>query len=500
MFSQSLRRVYFTQHQLSATQARLAAETALSRTLAHLKKSSSFAQAVEVRFDGSTGSVHFDPQKPYASVNNFAGGASRPLPGSSILVYPNQSHLVSLGECHKVQIVVQLRVSKPPFPYAIFASGSFNSSGGLLLGAARPGADIRTAGPDDLLAAELFANGSTGDSLVLEGDSTIVGNAKTPGRAVAGHNVKFLRGSVVSGARAEEATGLATAEFDPAGHAGAQTLSASSYAVREPMSGLVRSSQSLTFHKGLELKGGLLFVEGDVVIEDGGIQGQGLLVATGKVLIKGGSEFVADSRCAVLAGDELRLLGTGEKNAYFQGLLMSNGAGGVHVSGVTLLGAAVASAPTGARVEVENSRVLFDEQATHVTGEVGFPSGIYPPGGFTTGGGGGTSATYLRLKPVTLPGPPSQTVTNPTPATFAAAGILELKEAQFELVDANGNILSDQSGVGEAFDVALTQIGSMNTAIVAVRADDPLLPGGKFDVDLNRFVKVADRLRIVWRD
>lgn len=501
MFSQALRRVYYSRHADYAQRARWAAEAALARTVARLRKSSAFVSAVSVRYEDCSALVHFDAKEPYASLNNLSGGpgggeSSKPLPGSSMLVFRDQAHLVSVGECHGVQIVTQIRLSKPPWPFAIYSSGAFHSDN-LLLGSVRPGTDVHHFDESDLLPAELLANSAEVEALVLEGNSTVVGNAKTPGTAIKGRNVKVLQGDVFSGVRGQDPPVLDLAKYDPATHTGVQTLSQSNYTVREPMSGLVRSSNSLTFQQGLELKGGLVFVDGDVTIEAGGIRGQGLLVATGKVSIKGGSDFAADSRCAVLAGGDLVLKGGGQDNAYFQGLLMANGSGGIDVSGVTLMGAAVAAAPSGAKVAVKDSRFLYDDKATHVSGEVGFPAGVYPPGGFAVGGAGGSGGGFLRLKPVTLPGTPPQTVTSPTPATFVAAGVGALTENQFELVDAQGNPID---GVGEAFSANDTPIAKMNTAIASVKPDDPLLPGGKFDFDLNRFVNVEDQLRIIWRN
>lgn len=502
MFSQALRRVYYSRHAEYAQRARWAAEAALARTVAKLRKSSAFVSTVAVKYEDSSALVHFDAKQPYASLNNLSGSgggeSSQPLPGSSILVFPDQAHLVSVGECHGVQIVTQIRLSKPPWPFAIYASGAFRSTGGLLLGAVRPGTDVHNFEKSDLLPAELLANSSEADSLYLDGVSTIVGNAKTPGTAFKGDKVEVLLGDVFPGARGQDPPILKLASYDPSGHTGVQTLSQSNYAVREPMSGLVRSSNSLTFQQGLELKGGLLYVDGDVVIESGGIRGQGLLVATGKVTIKGGSDFAADSRCAVLAGGDLSLKGAGQDSAYFQGLLMANGSGGIDVSGVTLMGAAVASSPSGAKVEIANSRLLYDEKATHVSGEVGFPAGVYPPRGFGSQDPVTGQTTYLRLKPVTLAGPPPQTVTNPTPATFVAAGVGTLSANQFELVDSQGNPVDGE--VSQALGNVDDLVGKMTEAINAVKTDDPLLPGGKFDFDLNRFVNVEDQLRIIWRN
>lgn len=288
------------------------------------------------------------------------------------------------------------------------------------------------------------ANGVSADALVLRGEALIVGNATTPGGAQTDTSVQFLRGgSLRTGAKPEQLPVVDISKFDPSSRAGVQTLPDASYADLKAIEGLSRHTGPVTFSKGLRLNG-MLYVDGDVVIDSGGITGSGALVCTGKVTIRGGSDFVADSRCAVLAGGDLSVSGTGQDASYYQGLLYSAGSGGINVKGITLLGAAVASAPSGAKVEVKDARVVFDSKATHVTGEVGFGS-AYPPGGFTVVSRMGGS-NFLRLKPVTLIGPPPQKVSDPTPATFAAAAISELKPQHFELVDASGNPMPGDVG------------------------------------------------------
>ncbi len=169
------------------------------------------------------------------------------------------------------------------------------------------------------------------------------------------------------------------------------------------------------------------------------------------------------------------------------------------MEGVTLLGAAVAAGPSEARVARKDGRVVFDEKATRVTGgEVGFGD-AYPWGGFPSGGEAqGNNGGFLRLKPVILPGPPPRTVTEPGPATFAAAGIETLEKEHFELVDASGSPVA--GNVDAAFDGVSVEISQMSGVIASVDSDDPLTPGGQLEFDLNRFMQTADRLRIVWRD
>ena len=432
-------------------------------------------------------------------VNLFGKDTSVALPSDPrYQVYAGQIHLVAVAECQGTFLRKRVRLSIPPFPFVLASSGSFQTSGSLLLGALKPGLDVRgNWNEDDLSPAQVVANGVSSDALLLRGDALIVGNATTPGSVQQDPSVRFLRGgAAVGGAKAEKLPVVELSRYDPASRAGVQTLPEASYPTLKAVEGLSRRSGSVTFAHGLRLNG-LLYVDGDVVIESGGLTGSGALVCTGKVTIRGASDFVADSRCAVVAGGDVSVTGTGSESSYYQGLLYSAGSGGISVEGVTLLGAAVASGPSEARVALKDARVVFDEKATKVTGgEVGFGD-AYPRGGFPSLGLGGSRA-HLRLKPVILPGPPPRTVTEPGPADFVAAGVAELWPQHFQLVDASGSPVA--GNVDDAFGVAFERIHEMNSVIASVKLDDPLTPGGQFEFDLNRFVQTADRLKIVWRD
>ena len=437
-------------------------------------------------------------------VNLFGKDTSVALPSDPrYQVYAGQIHLVAVAECQGTFLRKRVRLSIPPFPFVLASSGSFQTSGSLLLGALKPGLDVRgNWNEDDLSPAQVVANGVSSDALLLRGDALIVGNATTPGSVQQDPSVRFLRGgAAVGGAKAEKLPVVELSRYDPASRAGVQTLPEASYPTLKAVEGLSRRSGSVTFAHGLRLHGlrlnGLLYVDGDVVIESGGLTGSGALVCTGKVTIRGASDFVADSRCAVVAGGDVSVTGTGSESSYYQGLLYSAGSGGISVEGVTLLGAAVASGPSEARVALKDVRVVFDEKATRVKGgEVGFGD-AYPRGGFPSLDPATGERAYLRLKPVVLPGPPPRTVAEPGPVDFAAVGIATLEVEHFELVDASG---SPVAGVDSAFRGAATQIGFMNELIAAGKPDGPLTPGRQFEFDLNRFVKTADLLRIVWRD
>ncbi len=266
-------------------------------------------------------------------------------------VYAGQIHLVAVAECQGTFLRKRVRLSIPPFPFVLASSGSFQTSGSLLLGALKPGLDVRgNWNEDDLSPAQVVANGVSSDALLLRGDALIVGNATTPGSVQQDPSVRFLRGgAAVGGAKAEKLPVVELSRYDPASRAGVQTLPEASYPALKAVEGLSRRSGSVTFARGLRLNG-LLYVDGDVVIESGGLTGSGALVCTGKVTIRGASDFVADSRCAVVAGGDVSVTGTGFESSYYQGLLYSAGSGGISVEGVTLLGAAVASGPAEARV------------------------------------------------------------------------------------------------------------------------------------------------------
>lgn len=91
-------------------------------------------------------------------------------------------------------------------------------------------------------------------------------------------------------------------------------------------------------NEGLNLNGGVLYVDGDVTVSKG-VTGYGALFATGKIKVSGGSNLGSDSLCALVAGGDLTISGAGADKTQFRGLVYSYGE--LAVSDVTIVGSLV---------------------------------------------------------------------------------------------------------------------------------------------------------------
>lgn len=496
LFGRSLTRMFSSQRERRHQTASYTADAALAQAVALLRRDPKFHDAVEVKYPDldASAAIHFDSSRADASVNNANGDGPVDLPGTSQQVYASQVHLVAVAQCRGQQLKKQLRLAAPPFPFVIYSSGSFHSGGGLLLGSVKAGTDIHQAlTADKLLPAEMLANSTGADALVLEGESTLVGSPKTPGQAHKGDHVQILQGDIQSGARAQDAPNINLHDYDPANSPGLQTLTESTYTDRTPMSGLVRyTGPQLTFNQGLDLEGGVLYVEGNVTIPAGGIRGSGALICTGNVTLTGASDLATDSKVAILAGGDAQLTGTGKTGSFYQGLLYAAGPNGISASGVTLMGAAVAANPNGAKVDIHDANLLFQQSATNFSADLGFSG--YPEGGFHVESDrlSGQPEGWLRLKP------DSKTGKTPTLATFAARGQATLTATDFVFYGADGK--EDSSHLDAAFRLktSVPEFQEFLKEPGKVKNEGPV-SNGTFKLDLNKFVNTADKLRMIWR-
>lgn len=267
--------------------------------------------------------------------------------------------------------------------YVVATSGPFRTAGGFLLARIPPGEDYR--GPLDrskLKDGFLQTNGEDdtgGKALRLGVGTEIVGQARSVGGAEA---EEILRSKIFENVKPEKLPTINLQDYNPRGRIEPVVLASGHYTESKSVAGYASYTGSLKFDQGLKLNGGLLYVEGDVVIE-GGISGTGALVCTGSVQVKGGSDLSAAQSTAILAGGDVRLVGSGRDSSYFQGLVYAGGRGGIpgqdpdldlQVSNITLLGALLSNGSgsdgKGGSSEVTNASMIYDPKGVQLTFDV----------------------------------------------------------------------------------------------------------------------------------
>ncbi|MFN8610892.1 MAG: hypothetical protein U0931_25345 [Vulcanimicrobiota bacterium] len=455
---------------------------------------------------------HRDSGLPY-SVNNYQGESSVQCYDATVV--PRDSIcLVGTGTYRGVTRRWMTFLKAPPFDRALSSSGAIRSTGGLLLGAMSSTDALRDGelSPDELKPSRLVSNGKDSggvEALKIEGEAEIHGELKSAGSiaiptTIKGNPLQFPN------SQPEEMPTIKVRDYDPESRPSLQRLSKDSYDSEKTFSGFAKySGAQVTFEKGVKLDHGVLYVDGDLVI-NGPVQGDGAIFCTGKVIMRGGADLTSDNHAAVVAEGDVRILGSGSQRSYFTGLIYSGGQGGfpgedvdqdLVVRNVTVQGCVVNAgkgrAGDGSAMQVDNARILFEQQGSQVILEPGF-SGTWP---IPVGGGvRGNSNGSLALRPVTVNG---KTFT-PGPAYFARRGT-PLTAGDFVFTDDTGHSFGVEADgtvpdeLKDAFRNTIAQAAASSWQAEIDEAKQDTAGQGVFKLDLNEFLQQEGRLKVVMR-
>lgn len=347
-------------------------------------------------FDRSNSSV------PY-SLNSLA--VTSQVQGSTGHAVPaNTIHLVGQGHVGDQVRTVEAIYYRPPFPKALSATGPIHATGTVVTGikpdatyAGNPGSIPST----QRLPGSLQSNSNlTGSQNALElSDCNISGDVAAVGQVLVGAN-NTIGGEVRS-----------NGDPQPIPHVDIQTLIASVQGAdgTEILSGSVGDKKvnffagcpigDLTVAGDLELNNGVLWVKGDLTVT-GGIKGQGLLLATGKVEVRKGTQLNAQNLVAVACAGDAVFKGQGQDSYYFQGLVYTKG--NFLARDLTVLGTVIADSndPTKGGLELQN--VNFIQSSTAADYRVSQP---LHANYFDGKGGGGPPANVTASNPAKIPPP-----------------------------------------------------------------------------------------------
>ncbi len=355
-------------------------------------------------------------------------------------------------------------------------------------------AEMMTQGRDD----------ASGAALLLRGQSTLVGTARSAGSADLSESVE-VRGEVIPNAAPESVPRIPFAELSTEGEI--FSLTQSQYPQLERVAGqLEYRGAELRYQQGLDLQGATLRVHGNLVI-DGPLTGVGALIVDGNVTIRGGGSLSADNQCAIVAGGGISVQGSSQESSFFQGLLYAQGADGVKLQDCTVVGTVLnagESAPgVGAPLQVDRARVAFDSRA--VSQEVELSA---------TGVDNGSIIRSSRLKrPLPLStfyrdgawDIPSNVRPNPTPAEPNPISPLEQFMLPYLEFRINGRWYSSReealaAGVSaSSIRMAVLLAGQAYARQLEEARSQPPAQNRKlsFKLDLNKYLQLAGKLRVV---
>lgn len=442
---------------------------------------------------------------PY-STNNLQGDSA--VPGSDNRVVPAQAaRLVAVGDRSGVSVTMEAVLHVPRFPYAIACSGPFQSQGQLLVASVDQISDlaagVENVTPKELKPGHLDSNARSSDALTVGPDALVTGDLRSSG------GVDVAPGARVEGEIRPYQNPLAlprinVTDYDPdkLGLHNVQHLT-SQFLYKPVLGGYLRSSGNLSIQGGATLDGAVLYVDGNLSV-DGPIDGQGALFVTGTTQLIGGGAVKSDNLAALVSQGDVLLEGNGQTGSYFQGLVYTEG--NFTARDLTLVGVFVANSSTGG-----GAFSTKDVSVVHL--------GAYSKIAFPVG----SNSVAFYFDPVTgaFRGiDPKLAQGNSRTAPIEL--VLTRDSSGFRVTTAGGSVLVDGlqtvQAVVNAFGskvsglaTSYTGLGPSGTQQIQslVRAHFPGsvanasggVPQQMFSLDINRFLSLSDRARLLyWRE
>jgi hypothetical protein len=435
----------------------------------------------------ASGLVTFKTSAPYHSTNNFAQNDPATLKVGQFQrqIPPHTVHLLSQGSYGRKTVYVEAFVAVPLYDYAIACKGSLATDGPFLVGAlADPSAWQGDARSPQFLAqlrrASMVANSTGSPAILLSGSPVrVTGNLVSPGKISAGG--AQVDGQIEEGHRPLGLPEISFSELDPVGKPLLRTLDAE---VSGEVAGFARRSGDLSVNGDLVLKEAVLFVDGDFTCS-GSLSGLGAIVVTGRTNLRSVSLKSLQQLALVSKGD-LTVSGQGQTSSTLLGLLYTQG--NLSLSDVTVVGAVVAG---GSRMQLHNVNVLQN------------PKGVAFE--FAQSWVGGTQSAPM---PSGLPGSPNVVVRlkdpSKKPADFAPPNRFD-PNSELVAVYVGGSQDGQEAGAVSSYTGRPNSLASRFLSQIQQQipkeTQDPkaVISAGKVDMNLNRFLKLADKLKVVYR-
>lgn len=352
------------------------AESAAASCLSQVLRDSQWRGDVEVTLPsapGGWGRVTFRNEQagPWGvpvSVNNLDNSAALDQLG------PNSLRIRAVGQYRGVTRSLTQVIAIPPFRYALASTGQINSRGGLTV-ASLEDPSLLAGGFDRLLDEQLKAGNMAGnrtgkDSVILQGSPgrpvLVKGRVESTGQVSVSQAT--VLGGVHENGNPAPVPQIQVNDYDPIDRTDLTTLS-DSQSSRLQLDKPTRRQGDLKVTSGLELKGGYLYVDGNLDIY-GGLTGKGAIFATGDVKIHGLATFGTNNQEAIMAKGNVGIEGTGRDQSIFQGLIYTEG--NLNAKDVTLVGSMVGNGSQGSEIQLDTCNLLYNRQMMQNVWNSGF--------------------------------------------------------------------------------------------------------------------------------
>ncbi|MGE0493534.1 MAG: hypothetical protein AB7S38_30270 [Vulcanimicrobiota bacterium] len=389
----------------NARRAESVARSTVAQAVEHILSSvdqryGTAGESLEVEFASGVGYLSFDPDEARRhglprSWNNIESSTSLTTPES--VVVPGESiYLVASGTVGGVTRRVEAIYHMGSFPYALAAAGPIVARGGLTvsgLGENDGGGGLPPR--IELAPADLHSNAPGAKAIELGADTHIGGDVQAVGDV-------FLDPAApadsieIQGELRHRASVVALPAFEPEHYDPSvlgrsfEPFDDSPYSGELEVEGVARANHGLEVNGGLSLDSALLFVEGDLIV-NGPLKGKGILVVTGRTVIRGGADFQTGNKLALMSQGPVEISGSGQAGSFFQGMIHTHSS--FQADRITVVGSLIAAGNQADVVSLREVRIIRPEGSgavevalgggTNPAGDVEVSASVAMPGGFS---------------------------------------------------------------------------------------------------------------------
>ena len=294
----------------------------------------------------------------------------------------------------------------------------------------------------------------------------------------------MVEGQVEEGHRPVGLPEIDLRDLDPTGKPLLLTLDEAEVSSPLEVKGYARRQGDLTIRGDLKLSEGILYVDGNLSVT-GSVSGLGVIAVSGRTSLSA-VRLNALQQLGLLSQGDLTVTGRVGEKSTLVGLVYTKG--NLSLSDVTVVGAVVGAGSSGATMTLHNVNALKSSKGVKFEFEQGWVGGTQSqPIAGTLGG-----SVVVRLKN-----------TSKKPADFAPPNSFD-PNTDLEAVYAGGSHDGEDAGSASPLlrpgSIGGSFLQGLREQIPTEEPDpDKVISAGKVDLDLNRFLKLADKLKVVYR-
>lgn len=352
---------------IGTTHTRLMSHSSMRKTLTNAARSvveQAIAQAFEgslnatptlsVEQNGVKARLTFDPDEAAdlgipRSYDNLLGRTSLSSDTEKGVIIPAATlRVVGVAEGAGQTREVEAYIYVPPFPYALASAGEIRAPGGLVVGELFAYPPSGTAiDPEKMLApADIGTSSTSTQSVNLGAGTRITGNIESRGAVVVPED-RAVWGELRTNLEKVVIPDFDVTEYDPVddpadpGDIAVTTSSLPTFgAGKILLTGSYRHQGDLVIPDSVSLKNAFLYVDGNLTLSQG-LNGQGVVAATGGITVQGGTSLSASGLdLALVCGGRLTLVGSQPSTDTFHGVLYAGG--GIDARRVAVVGTLIA--------------------------------------------------------------------------------------------------------------------------------------------------------------